>query len=631
MMKKTLMTIAVAIFSLTAFAQIVPDGSGEIPHIAPEAKDVKFAFITDAHLFHKGENTEELMLPIIAEINSSDCQFALLGGDNVSTGYDKDIRGAYKIYKKIRKPLFGVLGNHEVIRTDNGCRTHKELYGYDRRLVFRAGEYLFVGFEAGAYNRASAGIVRQEDLEWLEEQFKRARPGEKIICVAHVPLNWEISNHRDVTALMRKYGVKAQVCGHAHSTMMLNVDSIPCAMGRRVNHVSRGWGSGYNIIELKNDSIYLYQKRMDHHEPKLFAAEKQGFSLSLLKRRSNPRKIEPESYAEAGAELFKDLRPAVYAGVLVRGGAAYVGHSNGTLYAFDTATGEERWRHDMGDILCAEPVWHDGKVIYVSPTGRFTALDAATGKVVWSVQAKGAVVGDPIVVGDMLYCSFGVGLFAKIKATTGEVVWSARSGSLQMQCEPAVADGKVVVATWENDVRCYDDKSGKELWRWYSGDDRFDFAPGLIFPQIVGDRVYVSVNKQIVALDLKKGDLVWSDEMFSYRKSMGRSSDGTRVYVQNRDADIISLRTDANFLSIAWRAETPKVKVDRNPIAITVVNGVVYKGARDGWVIAVRESDGALLWEHKFSYVDINNICGDEQGNVWVMSLDGRLFRIKAA
>ena len=628
-MKKILITLAAATFSLAVSAQI-PDGSGEIPHIAPESKDVKIAFITDAHIFHEGDNTNELLLPIIAEINASDCDFALLGGDNVSTGYDKHIRGAHKIYQKIRKPLFGVMGNHEVIRTDNGCTTHKELYGYDRRLVFRAGEYFFVGFEAGCYNRASSGIVRQEDLEWLEEQFKKARPNEKIICVAHIPLNWEIANHRDVTALMRKYDVKAQICGHAHATLMLNVDSIPCAMGRRVNMQSNGWGVGYNIIELKSDSIYLYQRRLDQPAAKLFAVNKQGFSPELLDRKSSPLKIVPKTYAEVGAELFKDLRPAVYAGALVRGGMAYVGHSNGTLYAFDTTTGEERWRHDMGDILCAEPVWHDGKVIYVSPTGRFVALDGATGKVVWSLQAKGAVVGDPVVADDMIYCSFGVGLFAKIKAATGEVVWTTRSGSLQMQCLPAVADGKVVVSTWENDVRCYDAKNGKQLWRWDSGDPRFDFSPGLIFPQIVGDRVYVSVNKQIVALGLKKGEVVWRDEMFAYRKSMGLSSNGKNVFVQTRDADIISLRTDLNCIGFAWRAETPKVGMDRNPTLISVVNGVVYKGTKDGWVIAVCESDGALLWEHAFSDASINRICGDEQGNVWIMCLDGKLFKISS-
>lgn len=621
------MLLSAAIFSLAALAQ-TPDGSGEIPHIAPNAKDVKIALITDAHVFHKGEKTDSLLLPVIAEINASDCDVVLLGGDNVSTGYDAHIRGTHKIFKRIRKPLFGVLGNHEVIRTDNGCKTHKELYGYDRHLVFRAGEYLFVGFESGPYNRASSSIVRQEDIEWLEQQFKKARPGEKIVCVAHVPLYREVANHHEVTALLRKYDVKLQICGHAHNTMMLNLDSIPGVMGRRVNYLSRNWGVGYNIIELKNDSIYLYQKRLDNRAPKLFAVNRQGFSPELLKRRTSQLKIEPKTYAEAGAMLFKDFRPAVYAGVLVRGGAAYVGHSNGSLYAVDTATGSVRWSHDMGDILCAEPVWHDGKVIYVSPSGLFTALDAATGKVVWTLQAKGAVVGDPVVVGDMLYCGFGVGYLAKIDASTGTLVWSARTGTMQMQCLPAVGEGKVVVSTWENDVRCYDDKNGKQLWRWDSGDDSFDFAPGLIFPQIVGDRVFVSINKKIQVLDAKKGKPLWNDEMFAYRKPMAKSADGSVIYAQNRDADIIALRSDANHYSQKWRAATPKVDVDRNPVPISIINGVVYKGTMRGYVIAVRESDGELLWEHKFSDADINNLTADEDGNVWIMCLDGKLFKI---
>jgi len=191
-----------------------------------------------------------------------------------------------------------------------------------------------------------------------------------------------------------------------------------------------------------------------------------------------------------------------------------------------------------------------------------------------------------------------------------------------------VADGKVVVSTWENDVRCYDDKSGKQLWRWFSGDDKFDFAPGLIFPQIVGDRVYVSINYQIVALDLKRGALIWRDEMSRYRKSMGKSSDGTMLFVQSPNSDIIQLRTDMDCFSPKWTATTPKSKKDRNPTLISSVNGVVYKGTMEGMVIAVRESDGVTLWEHKFSDADINNVCGDEQGNVWIQCLDGKLFKI---
>ena len=620
--------IVALLYLLAVALGAVAQGESVIPHIVPESKDVKIAFLTDIHAFHHGREVEKYLPVAIREINNSDCDFVLLGGDNVSTGYEKDIVNTYEMLKGIEKPWFGVLGNHEVIRTDNANRLYKKLFGYDRRVVFRAGEYLFVGFEAGPYNRASTAIVRDEDIKWLEEQFKSARPGEKIICVSHIPLNHHIANHREVTDLMKKYDVKAQICGHAHYTLMLNIDYLPCAMGRSFGLVDKKWGFGYNIIELKNDSIYLHQKRLDHSQPRLRFKERQGYSPDLPTKRYKPAPIVPNTYKEIGAVLFKDLRPAVYAGTLVREGAAYVGHSNGTFYAFETATGAERWRYEMGDMLCATPVWHDGKVVFVTPAGEFIALNAKTGKAVWKLQADGSVVGDPVVVGDMLYCSFGKGILAKIDARTGAVVWRAAAGSMHMQCVPAVGEGRVVVSTWENDLRCYNDKNGKEMWRWVQSDHWFDFSPGLIQPQIANGKVYASINKELAALSLKSGRLLWRDTSVSYRKASGRGSDGKCIYFQNRDADIIAIDPSKKALSTMWQAETPKVKVDRNPIQIAVINGVIYKGAKGGWIIAVEEKSGKLLWEHKFTDVEANNICADENGVVWAMFLDGKLFRL---
>lgn len=620
--------ITLFIFSLVVALGAMAQEAATIPHVAPNAKDVKIAFMTDIHTFHKGRECEKYLPVAIREINNTDCDFVLLGGDNVSTGYEKDIRNTYEMLTKIEKPWFGVLGNHEVIRTDNGNKVYKELFGYDRRVVFRAGEYLFVGFEAGAYNRAAQAIVRDEDLKWLEEQFKAARPGEKIICVAHIPLNHHIANHREVTDLMKKYDVKAQICGHAHYTLMLNVDYLPCAMGRSFGLVDKKWGYGYNIIELKNDSIYLYQKRLDHSKPRLRFKERQGYSPDLPTKRYKPAPIVPNTYKEIGATLLKDLRPAVYAGTLVREGLAYVGHSNGTLYALDTTTGEARWTFNMGDILCATPVWHKGKVIFVTPSGEFIALDGKTGKVVWKLQADGSVVGDPVVVDDMLYCSFGKGVFAKIDARYGKVVWKAPTGTQHMQCLPAVAEGCVVVSTWNNDLICYKEKTGKQMWRWVQSDRWFDFTPGLILPQIANGKVFASINKELVALSLKKGKLLWRDTSEAYRKGAGLGSDGKTVYFQARNADILAIDATKKERTISWRAETPKVVKVHNPIPIALLNGVIYKGAKGGWIIAVDEKSGKLLWEHKFTDVEANNICADENGIVWAMFLDGKLFRL---
>ena len=112
--------ITLFLVSLVVALGVMAQEATTIPHVAPNAKDVKIAFMTDIHTFHKGRECEKYLPVAIREINNTDCDFVLLGGDNVSTGYEKDIRSTYEMLTKIEKPWFGVLGNHEVIRTDNG-------------------------------------------------------------------------------------------------------------------------------------------------------------------------------------------------------------------------------------------------------------------------------------------------------------------------------------------------------------------------------------------------------------------------------------------------------------------------------------------------------------------------------
>ena len=624
-MKKILLSLTAVIWSLSASAE-----DPEIPHLVPDRESLKIAFMTDIHV-QKGLPSDSLIRVAINEVNASDCDFVLLGGDYVYTGYDADIRNAYKHIKRIRKPWFAILGNHEVVRTDNACKTYRKLFGYDRRVVFRAGNYLFVGFDAGPYNRATTAIVRAEDLAWLEEQFRSARPGERIICVCHIPLDKAISNYREVTALMRKYGVKAQICGHAHTTLMLNVDSIPAAMGRKLDLTEKKYGAGYNIIELKDDSIYLWQKRLDQRAPRLFYKARQGFSPDVLKFKTSPLPVTEKSFDQVGAEIVRDFHPAVYAGALVRNGKAYVGHSDGTLHAIDVSDGHDCWSYDMGDILCATPVWFEGRVITVSPTGVFTAFDAETGRIMWQLEAKGPVVGDPLVKDGMLYCGFGVGYFAKIDPEKGRPVWITRYGNLQMQCLPAVSEGHVVITTWENDVRCLDDLTGREQWRWYSGSDRFDFTPGLIFPRIARGKVFVqTINKEMAVLDAATGKLIWRDDMGSCRKPTGISSDASTVYTETRNADIMALNASRDYCAVKWTAKTDRINLDRNACEIITYNGVLYMAATGGWIAAISEKDGRVLWEHRFSDTECNNLTADG-GYIWAMFLDGKLFRIPAA
>lgn len=68
----------------------------------------------------------------------------------------------------------------------------------------------------------------------------------------------------------------------------------------------------------------------------------------------------------------------------VRDGVAYVGTWRGAVYAIDAATGQQKWRHDVGAQIDAPvTVWED-LVLVGDAHGRLQALQAATGEPAWS-------------------------------------------------------------------------------------------------------------------------------------------------------------------------------------------------------------------------------------------------------
>lgn len=108
-------------------------------------------------------------------------------------------------------------------------------------------------------------------------------------------------------------------------------------------------------------------------------------------------------------EFDYETRPSI----AVAGGTAYVGE-NVHLYALDTADGSERWRFDMqqygrdpspatvvGDTVC-----------FTNGRGRLFALDAATGAERWTVDAPGEPSGDVVVTEGMLLAGGAGGLRA---------------------------------------------------------------------------------------------------------------------------------------------------------------------------------------------------------------------------
>jgi outer membrane protein assembly factor BamB len=119
--------------------------------------------------------------------------------------------------------------------------------------------------------------------------------------------------------------------------------------------------------------------------------------------------------------------------------------------AFSTDTGEELWRFYAGGPVRFAPVFHNGRVYFVSDDGYLYCLDAETGDLLWRFSgsySRRQVLGNerlismwpargaPVVKDGLIYFAAGIvafeGIFVHaVDATTGKRVWTnSTSGSI---------------------------------------------------------------------------------------------------------------------------------------------------------------------------------------------------------
>ena len=593
-------------------------------HIAKHATELNFAFLTDVHVTPGGES-DSLLRVAVEEINASAVDFVLVTGDLCNMGSDAELRCVHGILKRLRKPWFAVPGNHETTWSQSACTTFGRLFGNDGRLAFRAGGYLFVGFTAGPYMKMADGSVRREDLQWVEEQLRSARPGERIATFCHYPLTNDVTNRTAVTQLLRRYDVRFDLCGHYHTLRLCNFDSIPGIMGRSLipRNKKIDPAAGYNLVRVWDDSLTISEKRLGE-APRLAFAIRQGHSAALAELPCDPPPA-PISYAGTGAALAVEDEASIYTGVAVAGDTIFYGTSLGVLKAYDVKNRREVWRRLFGNAVYSTPLCADGVVVAGDAAGAVWGLDAATGRRLWRLRTKTPVIGDGVIVGHWLYMGLGGGSMAKIDLKTGRIAWEFRFGEEQPQGRPAVADSKVVFGAWDTNLYCLDDATGRKLWSWNNGNAQKLYSPGHIVPRIVGGRVFiVAPDRYMTALDLATGREIWRVKQRKVRETTGVSSDGTKIYAKTMDGELLAVETAPDSYTEAWVTDAGW-GYDHNPCPVEVHEGVAYMANRTGCVAAVRES-GELLWAEKFASSAANDFVVDGRNRLWVTFIEGKIF-----
>ncbi|MFW6146653.1 MAG: PQQ-binding-like beta-propeller repeat protein [Planctomycetota bacterium] len=301
-------------------------------------------------------------------------------------------------------------------------------------------------------------------------------------------------------------------------------------------------------------------------------------------------------------------------------GRAYVGAGDDGLYCFDLAgdgAGGPRvlWHLDGNDYPDCEtsPVVHDGRVYFSLGLGGQTicCVDAATGEELWRIATPAPTFGSPAIADGRLYVGMGWGDYVNdaagaaenlrrrlaaegvdaaeirrridpfedagqvwcVDLRTAEVVWTYDRLGGTVLGPPAVADGRVYVASRDGGVYCLDAADGALI-------RRFDaHAPIITAPAVATAHVYaVTAAGALYGLDRRDLREVWRVRLNASTMSSPVVARG-HVYVGSTGAGLLCLGTPAEQ---AARASWPGER-----------GGPGATGCMDGSVLAER---GKYAW-----------------------------------
>jgi eukaryotic-like serine/threonine-protein kinase len=326
----------------------------------------------------------------------------------------------------------------------------------------------------------------------------------------------------------------------------------------------------------------------------------------------------------------------------VADGRVYFGSRDGKFYALDAVDGAKLWEFQTGSWIESSPAIAGGIVYCGSNDGNLYALKADTGERIWNFQTSYPVVSTPAIAGEMVYFgSDNYSLYA-LDAVTGEERWEFKTGG-RVQSSPVIANGIVYFGSSEeyfyalnalngklrlnfktldsvyssptvSDQKIYFGNSSgffyaidgnartwpgeykiKQIWLqlWAMG-----LAPepsvqsGSIWNVKLGESIessaavvdataYVGVDRNLTAVDLKKGDVLWKFATGGPVKSSPALA-GNSLFFGSDDGKVYAV--DAVNGEKLWDIETGD-KISSSPV---ISNGILYIGSYDGILYAIK-------------------------------------------
>jgi outer membrane protein assembly factor BamB len=205
---------------------------------------------------------------------------------------------------------------------------------------------------------------------------------------------------------------------------------------------------------------------------------------------------------------------------VIRDGVAYVGATNGNVYALDLDKRKPRWVYHGGVKITSSPALVGRRLYFGDYAGRVLALDTRNGHVIWRGSAGGRVYGTVAVAGGRVFAPSVFSGLSALSARSGRLLWRVSAGSY-VYSSPAAYRGRVYFGAYNGLVYSVSAGSGRVLWTRRAGGR----VSGAV--QVVDGRVYAaSLEGRTTAWNWQTGNTAWT---FPHGKYVPVSGSGERL------------------------------------------------------------------------------------------------------
>ena len=596
-----------------------------VQYVQAQFKPFRFAFISDTHIGSPNGGSEEDLRRTVRDINNmNDLAFVVITGDITELGTNEEIKLAKQILDSLHMKWYIIPGNHDTGWSESGGVMFTTVFGSDK-FSFEYAGIRFLGCASGPYLRMSDGHVPRDAVNWLDSALKKIKPNQPVIFLNHYPIDEQLDNWYEITGRLHHVNTWAILCGHGHTNKAFSFEDIPGVMGRSNLRAKANIG-GYNLVDIRNDSILFSEKKPGLQTLNPWTGIKIGDRhYDLNKSFKRPDYSINEQYKNVKRKWLYSSDANIISTPAAAGDYVAVGNQNGKMICLSLKTGKEKWTYQTGGAIFSSPAISNRKLVFGSADGNIYCLNLDNGSLIWKTSAAAAVLGCPLIDNHQVYIGSSDHCFRKLDLQNGQVVWKFDGLQGPVVSTPVLYDGKIIFGAWDMNLYALDSKTGSLIWKWNNGSTVRNYSPASCIPVVLNGVVYVAApDRYISAIDASNGQTLWRNNDATVRESIGHSENGEWIFGKTMQDTIVAYKASRAKQPVGWSMRVG-FGYEHVPSMLIEKNQQLFFGTRSGVVYSIEPLGNRIRWAYKIDNSMVNTVRVIGNSKLIAATMDGKL------